>query len=380
VTVTDTTSTDAAIAFDTSGGELDSCTIDVTGTDADYHLEVGNGGTGAFAITLTDVTFTGTPGTDKVHVTNTSGTTTISINGTTTLVAGDVTSEGATVSIVSSPVYQSVVVSGFTAGSRIQIYDTTNSVELFNGTASSGNTVVSGSTATWTDPTAAAGNRAIRVRVSYVSGATADTFQELSGLTCGTTAGTASVTYPITPESDLVYNAIGVDGSTVTGMSIDDAAFRFEIDAGTIVTYGTDDVLVVDGRRMYSYESYWLFTEAGIRDESRFIKAPDAANLRFVAFKLFNGTSSPVYPVMINNAYVVDDATGVIASMIDYSGGNIFAAPDHVVNNIVTVGGANIITGDISTVLAAIPSADDTADATLSDPRALTVAKFVALK
>lgn len=42
----------------------------------------------------------------------TTGTVTITISGTTSLVAGDVTSDGATVNIVAPQLYQVVVVSG----------------------------------------------------------------------------------------------------------------------------------------------------------------------------------------------------------------------------------------------------------------------------
>ncbi|MBZ4283867.1 hypothetical protein LAJ55_13735, partial [Streptococcus pneumoniae] len=86
---------------------LDGCTIDVTGTAAGYHLELG---TAVTAITLADVTFTGTPGTDKVHVLKTTGTVTITISGTTSLAAGDVTSAGATVVIAAPLLYQTVTV------------------------------------------------------------------------------------------------------------------------------------------------------------------------------------------------------------------------------------------------------------------------------
>jgi hypothetical protein len=325
VTIAKTSSTDAAIAFDTTGGELDSCTIDVTGTSAAYHLEVGNGGVGAFAITLTDVTFAGTPATDKVHVTNTSGTTTININGTTTLVAGDVTSDGATVSIVSSPVYQSVVVSGFTAGSRIQIYDTTNTVELFNGTASAGDTVVSGSTATWTDPTAAAGNRAIRVRIAYTSGATAKQFQELTGLTCGTTSATASITYPVTQVNDTTYNSNAIDGPAVyasSGITFTDAAtdlVNCNIPGGT-VSWPT----------IYACFVYWLSTAAGIDDDITYIDAPDTANYLLTAMKIRNTNATPL---TITSGYGRDITSGLVADIIDTAGstGNIFPSPDHVV-------------------------------------------------
>ena len=114
-TIKRTTSTDAAVAYD-ANGSMSGCTIDLTGTSAAYHIELG---TAVTAFTLTNVTFTGTPGTDKVHVKKTTGTVTITLAGTTSLVAGDVTSDGATVSIVSGA---DVTLTGLVAGSEIRAY------------------------------------------------------------------------------------------------------------------------------------------------------------------------------------------------------------------------------------------------------------------
>jgi hypothetical protein len=140
-TISNTTSTDAACAFDTSGGELDNCTIDVTGTSALYHVELG---TACDSITLTDVTFTGTPGTDKVHVKKTTGTVTITISGTTALVAGDVTSDGATV-VIAAP--QPVLDATVLGSSRVVLYNDTTDAELDNtapGGTSWSKTITSG--------------------------------------------------------------------------------------------------------------------------------------------------------------------------------------------------------------------------------------------
>jgi hypothetical protein len=124
---------EAAVVVDANGSTLSGGTIDVTGTDAEYHLELG---TAVTAITLTDQVFTGTPGTDKVHVKRTTGTVTITIAGTTALVAGDVTSDGATVVIAApEPVLDATVL----AGSRVVLYNDTTDAELDN-TAPGGTT------------------------------------------------------------------------------------------------------------------------------------------------------------------------------------------------------------------------------------------------
>ncbi len=135
-TVTDTASTNAALAITANGTAIDSSTIDVAGTSADYHLELG---TAVTAITLTDVTFTGTPATDKVHVLKTTGTVTITISGTTSLVAGDVTSEGATVDIVAPVYYRGLNFTGLVNGSKVKVFTPGTQTVLFGTDSVTGN-------------------------------------------------------------------------------------------------------------------------------------------------------------------------------------------------------------------------------------------------
>lgn len=121
-----TTSTDAAHSITSNGAVLSGCTTDVTNTSAAYHLELG---TSVTAVTLTDHTFTGTASSDKVHVLATTGTVTITITGTTSLVAGDVTSAGATVDIVApQPTLDATVL----ADTRVVLYNNTTAAELDN--------------------------------------------------------------------------------------------------------------------------------------------------------------------------------------------------------------------------------------------------------
>ena len=357
--VTNTTSADAAASVD-ANTTITSTPID--GTGALYALELG---TAVTAITLTDCTITA-GSTDKVHVKATTGTVTITISGTTSLVAGDVTSDGATVNIVAPQLYQVVVVSGFTAGSRIQIYDTTNSTELFNGTASAGDTVVSGTTATWTDPTAAAGSRAIRVRVAYVNGTTAKQFIETSGLTCGITEGTESVTYPISQVADETYDNNGIDGPAIfatSGITFTDAAtdlVNISI-AGGAVTWPT----------IYACFVYWIFTAAGIDDDVAYIDAPDTANYLLTSMKLKNTHANPL---TVTSGFGRSATTGLVADIIDASGstGNIYPTPDHVVAY--ATGSGALTAGDITniwsaatrTITTTIPSDTDNAAAVLA--------------
>jgi hypothetical protein len=243
--------------------------------------------------------------------------------------------------------YQSVTISGAVAGSRIQIYDTTSSTELYNGTPTF--------PYTWTDSVAASANRAIRLRVAYNSGVTAKNFLEAAIGTCGTTTGSEAVSYLVSQTDDAVYIANGINGSTITDITIDDSGLLCEVDSGA-VTWGY----------LYAYESYWLSTSAGIVDEGKFIVAVDQANYRFTDFKIKN-VSSPSVPLVISGGYAVDNTTGLIEDIIDTSGGNIFPVPDHVV---AFASGSGVTAGDINAIAAAVweePVADHTTTDTMGE-------------
>jgi len=320
-----------------------------------YGIRIAAAGT----FDLASTTFSGF--TKDIDVTAAVGTVTVN------LAVGQATpthqTAGATVTFVSSPVFQSVTVAGLAVTARIQIYDATSSTQLYLG-------VPGTASHTWTDSAAASGSRSIRLRIMRCVGTSADIIVDKLIGTCGTTEAAKAVSYLHDAVLDTAYNGNAFDGSTITGFTIDDSNMRLEIASGTIVAYGGVDTLVIDGRKAYAYETYWLSTDAGLVDESRFIIATDGVNLRFVDFKLKNTTSGPAYPVIIHNAYVVDDATGVSASLTDYTGGPIHYAPDHMISNVVTVGGVNIITGDEATILSAIAA----------QKVPLTLPQFVALK
>lgn len=121
--IRDTTATDAALSVTADGTVLTRTIVD--GTGALYAAEFG---TSVTETTLADCTLTA-GSTDKVHVLATTGTVTITISGTTSLVAGDVTSAGATVVIAApQPTLDATVLSG----TRVVLYNNTTSAELDN--------------------------------------------------------------------------------------------------------------------------------------------------------------------------------------------------------------------------------------------------------
>lgn len=236
--------------------------------------------------------------------------------------------------------FQSATVSNIVVGSRVQIYDTTSSIELYNGIAAT-------STVTWNDGSAPAGDRAIRVRIQYVNGATSKNFLEANIGTCGTSAETKDVAYLANQTNDTTYIANGKDGSTVTGI--------------TIVEGATDRVQIaiaggsVPWSDIYAYQCYWLFTATGIQDDGAFISAPDTANYVLTGFKIKN--THATVPLIITSGYGVD-STGSVSALYDTTGTSIFPAPAHVVP--FQTSGSYAITGDISTIMTglnAVPAA-----------------------
>lgn len=204
-----------------------------------------------------------------------------------------------------------ITISGFTLGSRIQLYDTDNLVELYNGVPAASPFTISVPYTTDFD---------CRVRVMYTTDVTAKEFVEFSE-TCGIDGFSRS----ITQTNDQVYIDNGIDGTAITDIVIDDGALLVEIDSG-LLSWGY----------IYAYETYWLSTEEGIRDEQRFIQAIDTANYVFTDFKVKNVTSGPTVPLVITNGWGRDSVTGETIDIIDTTGGSIFSNPDLV---IATTGG-----------------------------------------
>ena len=236
--------------------------------------------------------------------------------------------------------FQSATVSNVAVGSRVQIYDTTSSTELYNGIAAT-------SSVTWNDGSAPAGDRAIRVRIQYVNSATAKNFLEANIGTCGTSAETKDVAYLANQTNDTTYIANGKDGATVTGIAIVEGA----VDRVQIAIAGGS----VPWSDIYAYQCYWLFTAAGIQDDGAFISAPDTANYILTGFKIKN--THATVPLIITSGYGVD-STGSVSALYDTTGTSIFPAPAHVVP--FQTSGSYAITGDIATIMTglnAVPAA-----------------------
>jgi len=207
-----------------------------------------------------------------------------------------------------------ITITGFTLGSRIQLYDVDNATELYNDVPSSTTLTISVPYTTDFD---------CRVRVMYATDTTAKMFVEFTE-ECGIDGFSRTVTQ----ENDQVYIDNGIDGTAITDIVIDDGALLVEIDSG-LLSWGY----------IYAYETYWLSTELGIRDEQRFIQAIDTANYVFTDFKIKNVTSGPTVPLVITNGWGRDSVTGETIDIIDTTGGSIFSNPDLVIAYETTGGG-----------------------------------------
>lgn len=207
---------------------------------------------------------------------------------------------------------QSVTITGPTAGSRIQLYDLTSATELYNGTPTF--------PYTWTDPSVYVADREIRLRVAYVNaGTTANVF--FSGVIGTATETDYEINYLFAPEVDDVYVANAVDGSTVTGITINDGASRHDIDkpGGTLTL-----------QDWYAYSMYYRFTSTGIAAGVNALTATDTANYALEG-KTIKNTTSPSVPLKITGGWITDADTNDPMDLVDTSGGNIFLAPPHVV-------------------------------------------------
>jgi hypothetical protein len=253
---------------------------------------------------LSSGTFTGT-----ITLTNTSGRNcTVQLPTGTTV--SNSTSGANLITVVSPSIYQSVTITGAVAGSRIQLYDTTHSVELYNGTPTF--------PYTWTDPTPAASTRAIRLRVAYQSTVTAKNFIDVNIGTCATSGAGKDISYLVAQKNDFAYNLYAINGSTVTGIAISVGPNRCTF---TVTGDRTNP-------EIYAYQVYWQFTSVGIAQETAFIESPTGVDFIYTDFKWKNNGGSTI---TISSGYPVDSVTGLSSTLIDTTGGNICVAPNHVV-------------------------------------------------
>ena len=188
-------------------------------------------------------------------------------------------------------------VSGIVAGSRIQVYDLTNSTELANE-------IVAGTT--FTLPKVYVSDLSLRLRLTNVNGLVAYEWYEVNG-----NFTTTGASFLANQQIDTVYGTNGVDGSTVSECSI----------SGTIVRVYVDDPdNTTTAQRIYNWYQYMLFSEAGIRDQSGdYINATDSTHYVFDdSMKIIN--QDLVNPLNITGANIIPES-GAATNVFDLTNG-----------------------------------------------------------
>jgi hypothetical protein len=189
-------------------------------------------------------------------------------------------------------------ITGITPNSRIQIYNETTATELVNQ-------IVTGTSFTYQyyNGVQITNGDTIRLRLTYVSGASARLPKELTTL-----AASNSFNFLANQTSDEVYNNNGIDGSTVTEFSADYP--NVQIDANDV-----DGVTTV--QRIYAWFVYTLYSEDGIRNFFGGLIAEDEVNYKIqetiVDLKIDNTNSSTPLMVIGGRLYR-DDGSTVIAA------------------------------------------------------------------
>lgn len=255
--------------FSTSNGSSYTCT---------YDLEINNctlSGNGSISMPSKVVTFVGT-GAATVPITDSTGTKT------------------------------AIQIANLIANSRVQLYEVESSTEIFNQ-------IVPGTSLkvpyTWT------ANKTIRYRISYCVGTQAYEWVESTA-----TVTSSGLSITANQQPDGTYNAIGIDGSSVTECSIIGTSLVINI---------TDPDNKTTAQRLLAFEIAWLYTEAGMRDQELYIEHNDATHLIFLGGLKIKNTKSQ--PLSISGASIVPQ-TGNPADVIDATGGSININTDRVVS------------------------------------------------
>lgn len=191
-----------------------------------------------------------------------------------------------------------VLLTGLVAGTRVQIYDTDGSSELYNGTTSGTSLDYIYTYTADTD---------IRIRAIYVDGSsTAYEWYTTTGTI--TENGFALV---VAQVANTVYTDNAVDGSAVTECSISGETIRIYVD---------DPDNTTSAQRIYNWYQYYLFTEAGIAEQDgAYVTATDSTHYVFAdTMKIIN--SDTANPLNLTGANITP-ATGAATNIFDLTNG-----------------------------------------------------------
>lgn len=213
-------------------------------------------------------------------------------SGTITLTAG-----GSSIPeiISAAQTLTSVNLSGIVSGSVVQVYNTTDSVEIYKGVP--GTTLFAN--AFWTT------NKALRIRVRYTTGATGYAMYESTA-----TLAQAGVSVSINQVADSVYNANAIDGSSVT---------EFSLSGSTIKIFVNDSDNLTTAQRMYNWYVAALSTSTYIGLQPDEITAQTTSIYQFAdAIQILNQKSATLFISGAN----INNVSGN-GQVVDTSGGSI---------------------------------------------------------
>lgn len=326
---------DAAVAITANGSVLDGTEIDVTGTDATYHLELGPSVT---AITLADVTFTGTASADKVHVLKTSGTVTITISGSTSLSAGDVTTAGATVDIVDPTASITISNAGLVSGTKVLLRNTTQDTELDIAT-------VGGSGYSFGPVTVGAGEAIevgdrIDIYGTWASGTSYKKNYHEAGV-----ATLSDLTFIGTQEDWTDANNLATDGSAQTEFTADYP--NIQVDIASPDNY-------IQCAKLAAWFIYNQTTDDGIRNYFGAVSSYGAVFTvaTAVADILLDNTQATSIAQNDNIYWQRDDGAMAVEPVTSGGGGISLKMTGDVF--VVSVAGSSVITGDKQEILDAL--------------------------
>jgi hypothetical protein len=259
---------------DTINTPLGTCTVDLVAAGTyDFRSAVISGTVTFTTSNDSDCTVQVAPGTDYV-------------NGT----PAHITIESSTA--------VTIVVNNIVDGSRIQVYDTDNDVELKNAEVSG---TTSSTNFTYTIDTA------IRIRLTRING-TAEAYKwyEVTG-----TIGVAGFSMNAAQQVDQVYIDNNTDGSTVTECSVSGTTIRIYVD---------DPDNTTTAQRIYNWYAYYLTTEAGIREQDGdYVTAVDQTHYTFAnTMKIIN--SDTTNPLNITGANITP-VSGAATNIFDLTNG-----------------------------------------------------------
>jgi len=187
---------------------------------------------------------------------------------------------------------------GIVAGSRIQLYDVDATTELANE-------IVAGTTHSIAFTHTA--DHDIRIRLTLTSGAATCYYW----YTATNTVTNTGLTFAAAQESNAIYINNGIDGSTVTEASVSGATIRIYVD---------DPDNTTTAQRIYNWYYYYLFSEAGIREQDGdYVTATDSTHIVLAnTMKIIN--QDTVNPLNLTGANITP-VSGAATNIFDLTNG-----------------------------------------------------------